>query len=151
IGLAQRVPLLVISPWTKGGFVNSQVFDHSSVIQFIEKRFGVHEPNISPWRRAVVGDMTSLFDFQHPNDQPVQPLSTDGFLPSVDELSGGGVPTFHPTLNGVFIGVPEQEKGIRPARALPYELDVRAAVNVSSRTVALTFINTGKATAVFHV
>ena len=53
IGLAQRVPFIAISPWSKGGYVNSQVFDHTSVIQFIEKRFGVHERNISPWRRAV--------------------------------------------------------------------------------------------------
>jgi phospholipase C len=151
IGLAQRVPLLVISPWSKGGFVNSQVFDHSSVIQFIEKRFGVSEPNISPWRRAVVGDLTSLFDFQNPNDTSVQLPNTDGFLPSVNELSGGDVPTYHPTLSGVIVGVPPQESGLRPARALPYELDVRAAVDVSSHTVALTFINTGTATAVFHV
>src|SRR5215831_16263788 len=47
IGLGTRVPFLAISPWSKGGFVNSQVFDHTSVIQFIEKRFGVHEPNVS--------------------------------------------------------------------------------------------------------
>ncbi len=151
IGLAQRVPLLVISPWSKGGFVNSQVFDHSSVIQFIEKRFGVREPNISPWRRAVVGDLTSIFDFQHPNDDRVRLPNTDNFLPSVNELSGGSVPTFHPTLSGVIIGVPKQERGVRPACALPYELDVRAAVNVSSHTVVLKFINTGTATAVFHV
>jgi len=55
IGLGTRVPFLVISPWSKGGYVNSQVFDHTSVIQFIEKRFGVVEANISPWRRAVGG------------------------------------------------------------------------------------------------
>src|SRR5262245_14952942 len=86
IGLAQRVPLIVISPWTKGGYVNSQVFDHSSVIQFIEKRLGVHEPNISPWRRAVAGDMTSLFNFKNPNDAPVSLPNTDGFFPPKAEL-----------------------------------------------------------------
>jgi phospholipase C len=149
IGLGQRVPFLAISPWSKGGYVSSQVFDHTSVIQFIEKCFGVFEPNISPWRRAVAGDLTSIFDFQHPNDDRVQLPSTDSFLPSVNELSGGDVPTFHPTTTAVFIGVPAQEQGIRPARALPYELDARATVNGS--TVVLTFINTGAAAVVFHV
>src|SRR5262245_32802325 len=81
IGLATRVPFLAISPWSKGGYVNSQVFDHSSVVQFIEKRFGVHERNISPWRRAVAGDLTSVFNFANPNDAPVSLHSTAGFLP----------------------------------------------------------------------
>jgi phospholipase C len=52
-GLGQRVPMIVVSPWSKGGWVCSEVFDHTSIIRFIERRFGVHEPNISPWRRAV--------------------------------------------------------------------------------------------------
>src|SRR5262249_59685709 len=113
---------LAISPWSKGGYVNSQVFDHTSVIQFIEKRFGVREPNISPWRRAVAGDLTSMFDFENPNDARVRLPNTDGFLPPVAELSGANIPnTFQPILSDVIIGVPAQEKGVRPARALPYE------------------------------
>ena len=55
-GMGPRVPMYVISPWTKGGWVNSQVHDHTSVIRFIESRFGVEEPLITPWRRAVSGD-----------------------------------------------------------------------------------------------
>ena len=57
IGLGPRVPLLVISPWTRGGWVSSELMDHSSVIRLLERRFGVMEPNISPWRRAVCGDL----------------------------------------------------------------------------------------------
>ena len=64
---------LAISPWSKGGYVNSQVFDHTSVIQFIEKRFGVLERNISPWRRAVAGDLTSVFNFADPNARSRRP------------------------------------------------------------------------------
>jgi phospholipase C len=151
IGLGTRVPFLAISPWSKGGYVNSQVFDHTSVIQFIEKRFGVYEYNISPWRRAVAGDLTSVFNFATPNSSPVPLPSTSGDLPSVNELEGGSVNTFVPTLSEVFLGVPVQEKGIRPARALPYALDVRASVSTLYNTVTLTFINTGTAAAVFHV
>jgi phospholipase C len=151
IGLGTRVPFLVISPWSKGGYVVSQVFDHTSVVQFIEKRFGVMEPNISPWRRAVCGDLTSAFNFVSPNQRPVSLPDTTGFLPSVGELAGGNVNTFQPTLSTVNVGIPQQETGIRPSRALPYELNVHAAVDTSSGTVTLTFINTGRATAVFQV
>jgi phospholipase C len=151
IGLAQRVPFIAISPWSKGGYVNSQVFDHTSVIQFIEKRFGVFERNITPWRRAVAGDLTSVFNFVSPNDAPVSLPSTDAFLPPPTELNGVDGTTFAPTPDDVIIGVPPQEKGIRPARALPYEMDVQASVNSSNNTIVLTFINTGSAAAVFHV
>jgi phospholipase C len=150
IGLGSRVPAIVVSPWTKGGFVNSQVFDHTSIIQFIEKRFGVFESNISPWRRAVCGDLTSLFNFKDPDDKGVTLPSTDGFLPSVGELSAAVKPrAFIPSPNGVFIGVPPQETGIRPARALPYELDVHSMVQGS--TVTLQFLNSGEQGAVFQV
>jgi phospholipase C len=151
IGLSTRVPFLAISPWSKGGYVNSQVFDHTSLIRFIEKRFGVHEPNISPWRRAVVGDLTSMFNFANPNRGHVKLPSTVGFLPSVAELGGGSVNDFIPTLGTVTVGVPQQEQGVRPARALPYELNVHAAVDTSHTSVVLTFLNTGRATVVFQV
>ena len=63
IGLGFRTPTTIVSPWTAGGFVCSEVFDHSSLIRFIEARFGVHEPNISAWRRQNCGDLTSAFRF----------------------------------------------------------------------------------------
>ena len=151
VGLSTRVPLLAISPWSKGGFVNSQVFDHSSLIQFIEKRFEVFEPNISPWRRTVVGDLTSVFNFANPNRGHFKLPSTTGFLPSIAELSGGSVDDFIPSVDTVIIGVPKQEKGVRPARALPYELNVHATVNSGDSTVTLKFTNTGGATVVFQV
>jgi phospholipase C len=37
VGLGYRVPMIIASPWTKGGFVNSEVSDHTSVLQFLEK------------------------------------------------------------------------------------------------------------------
>jgi phospholipase C len=151
IGLGTRVSLIAVSPWSKGGYVNSEVFDHTSVIQFIEKRFGVFEKNISPWRRAVTGDLTSVFNFVNPNDAPAKLPSTDGDLPPVAELGGANVTTFQPTLSSVIVGVPAQEKGIRPARALPYELHVHASVDASNSTVTLQFFNTGSKAAVFHV
>ncbi len=153
IGLGTRVPCIVISPWSKGGYVNSQVFDHTSTIQFIEKRFGVYERNISPWRRAVCGDLTSVFNFRNPDadgDDRIKLPSTAGYLPSVGELSGAvSPPDLALTANTVILGIPAQEKGIRPARALPYDLNVYS--KVAGNKVELQFVNSGEAGAVFQV
>lgn len=63
IGAGFRVPCIVVSPWTAGGWVCSQPFDHTSVLQFLEKFTGVREPNITDWRRQTFGDLTSAFRF----------------------------------------------------------------------------------------
>jgi phospholipase C len=65
IGLGPRVPMIIVSPWTTGGWVCSQVFDHTSVLQFLEARFGIQETNISAWRRAICRDLTAAFDFSN--------------------------------------------------------------------------------------
>jgi phospholipase C len=67
IGLGFRVPMLVISPFSRGGFVSSDLFDHTSVLRFIETRFGAEVPNLSAWRRAAVGDLTSALNFKAPD------------------------------------------------------------------------------------
>jgi phospholipase C len=59
IGLGFRVPMLVVSPYTVGGYVCSDVFDHTSTLRFIERRFGVPVPNLSAWRRSVTGDLAT--------------------------------------------------------------------------------------------
>jgi phospholipase C len=59
IGLGFRVPMLVVSPFSRGGYVNSDLFDHTSVLRFLETRFGVKVPNLTAWRRKTVGDLTS--------------------------------------------------------------------------------------------
>ncbi|NDK90262.1 phospholipase C [Gordonia desulfuricans] len=63
IGLGYRVPCFVISPYSRGGLVATETFDHTSQLRLIEKRFGVPVPNLTAWRRSTVGDMTSAFDF----------------------------------------------------------------------------------------
>ena len=52
IGLGFRVPMLVISPFSRGGFVCSRTFDHTSLLRFLERRFGPEVPNLSKWRRS---------------------------------------------------------------------------------------------------
>jgi phospholipase C len=67
IGLGFRVPMLVLSPFSRGGFVCSDTFDHTSLLRFLETRFGVEVPNLSAWRRSVTGDLTSAFNFVRPD------------------------------------------------------------------------------------
>src|SRR5574343_4860 len=140
------VPVYVVSPWSKGGWVNSQVQDHTSVIRFIEARFGVQEPLITPWRRAVSGNLTGCFDFKRPEDSAFMQ-----YLPSTAALRARAL-----TLQGTktppaptALAAPVQEPGIRMARALPYELQVQASASATG--VTLRFENAGEAGAVFHV
>lgn len=135
IGLGARVPMILVSPWTRGGYVCSQVFDHTSILRFLETWTGVQEPNISPWRRQVCGDLTSAFDFLHPvTDVPILPdplpiNCTNGITP---------VPPSPQTL-------PVQEAGTRPARPLPYAPDASLFVDCSGQRVGITMTNAGTA------
>jgi len=150
-GLGLRVPMIVISPWSKGGWVNSQVFDHTSLIQFIEKRFGQRHPglrehNITKWRRSVTGDLTSAFNFATPNEAKVPLPNTVAYLPPDNQRH----PDYTPE-PPVEQAMPVQESGLRPARAVPYELNVHGQADLANGTVEIHFGNSGKATAVFHV
>ncbi|HEY6514754.1 MAG TPA: phospholipase C, phosphocholine-specific [Steroidobacteraceae bacterium] len=123
-GLGPRVPMMAISPWSKGGYVCSEVFDHTSVIRFLEARFGVREPNISPWRRAVCGDLTAAFDFGSYSSPMVTLPSTSGYpdlLHQQAKLPPPNVPERQ------AIEITPQERGVRPARALPYALELSLA------------------------
>jgi phospholipase C len=144
-GMGPRVPMYVVSPWSKGGWVTSQVFDHTSVGQFIEKRFGVVVPGITPWHRAVSGDLTSAFDFETPND-PVFPKLPDVSGSSAIVLAHIQRPRILPPEKHQELF---QEAGVRPSRRLPYDLN--ATAKVDAKAVTVDFRNTGKQGAVFHV
>jgi phospholipase C len=118
-GLGVRVPMLVVSPWSTGGWVCSEVFDHTSVIRFIEARFGVDEPNLTPWRRAVCGDLTSAFDFESASGSVPSPPSVA--VPNTSNQNPMPVLTPAPPKDG---SVPTQEGGVRPSRRLGYRFDV---------------------------
>jgi phospholipase C len=151
-GLGPRVPMYVISPWSKGGWVNSQVFDQTATIRFIEKRFGVMETNISPWRRAVVGDLTSCFNFANPNDADL--ISGLPETATRDAASRALGKTVTPPVAPVPV-LPVQSSGTKPSRALPYELSANCSIAPSTilgaTQVQLGFVNTGRQAAVFHV
>ncbi|RSZ56878.1 phospholipase C, phosphocholine-specific [Massilia atriviolacea] len=147
-GLGPRVPMYVISPWSKGGWVNSQVFDHTSVIRFLETRFGVMEPTITPWRRAVCGDLMSAFNFKDPDGTAFAATlpDTKALAARARALGDTRTPDLPPLPE-----LPTQAAGTRPSRALPYELHASARVHPDKVEVELLFSNTGAAAAVFHV
>jgi phospholipase C len=73
IGAGFRVPCVIVSPWTQGGWIASETFDHTSVLQFLETLTGVTIPNITAWRRSTFGDLTSAlgaFSFGGPPRLP---------------------------------------------------------------------------------
>jgi phospholipase C len=148
-GLGIRVPMIVVSPWTRGGWVNSQLFDHTSMIKFLEARFAHGNPdliesNITPWRRAVTGDLTTAFDFKTPNRSRVNLPDTSPFKPTnlVRHPNDVPVPPADPRMPG-------QERGVRPARAIPYALHADGRSDAGSFSIG--FRNVGTAAAVFHV
>jgi phospholipase C len=140
--------MTIISPWTKGGFVCSQVFDHTSIIRFIETRFGVHEPNITPWRRAVSGDLTSAFDF---SARDARMPSLPNASAQVSEATRQCMVNPRPVVPAVSMTIDAQEPGVRPARALPYELHANGAVARDGRSFEFVFDNTGRQGAHFYV
>ncbi|GAB3095636.1 phosphocholine-specific phospholipase C [Lysobacter terrae] len=140
VGLGVRVPMLVISPWSKGGWVNSQVFDHTSVLRFLEARFGVAEPNIGAWRRAVTGDLSTAFDFANPNAAWPSLPDTGTSMTNADQSCALRTPTAPNKAS-----MPRQELGSRPARALPYSLHVNGRLEAASGRYWLDFGNDGVA------
>ncbi|MFD7447778.1 phosphocholine-specific phospholipase C [Kitasatospora sp. NPDC059827] len=142
MGLGVRVPMVVVSPWTRGGVVDSTVYDHTSVLRFLEQRFGVQEPNISPWRRSVCGDLTQVFDFSGRNPAWPQLPDTSGNRQKV--VDTGKLPA--PTVPSPQT-FPQQQRGTRSARPAPYDLLVKPRLKGDELT--LDFVNQGRQGAVF--
>jgi phospholipase C len=148
-GLGPRVPMLVISPWSAGGWVNSEVFDHTSLIRFIQARFGpitLSEKNITAWRAAVAGDLTSAFNFVHCSAVDTT-MSRIAYQAPKDI---GRQPSYAPTPPAQQT-MPFQETATRRACALPYSVNTYGDVDSTAGVFTIRFANSGSKTAVFHV
>jgi phospholipase C len=157
IGLGFRVPLVIASPWSKGGWVNSEVFDHTSTLQFLEdfltKKTGktIKETNISEWRRTVCGNLTSVFRPYNGESIP-QPefLPKDAFVESIHKAKFKKLPDDYKLLTADEIAqintaphtspyMPKQEKGTKPSCALPYQLYADGKLNADKTAFELKF------------
>ena len=132
VGLGFRVPMIIASPWTKGGFVNSQVSDHTSVIQFLEKfihkKFNkdVKLDNISDWRRAICSDLTSAFSSSETKIPKMNYLNQKDYARIINSAKNKPTPDLkwynEQNLNKSLLEI--QERGLKPSNPLPYNFDI---------------------------
>ena len=138
LGLGVRVPALMISPFSRGGNVASELFDHTSQLKLIAERFGVEVPNVSAWRSATVGDLTSTM-FQSPTDPswpsnlpataPYEPSSGVCAAVSQDTESGGATPSIPSSQT-----MPTQGGGQQPASLYYAQTDEARRIPAGHRT-----------------
>jgi phospholipase C len=139
IGLGTRVPMLICSPWTRGGYVDSNVYNHTSMLQFLSAWTGVTPANVTSWRASVTGDLTAAFDFEHPD------FSIPANIPSLDETwalsqqTGGSTAT--PAEGDQHM--PVQEPGRRPHRPSNHQPFADAKVDRSTGLVTARLTNSG--------
>jgi phospholipase C len=140
IGFGPRVPMIVCSPWTRGGFVDSNTYDHTSMNRFLETWTGVQAPNITAWRRSVSGDLTAAFDFANPDFSiPSLPDTVPLINQSDAEKSFPGV---KPPARGAQV-TPVQESGTRTHRPSSHMPHADVTVDRANFTVTATMSNTG--------
>jgi phospholipase C len=162
IGMGFRVPMIIASPWSRGGFVNSQLFDHTSTLMFLEHfvqhKYGktVKEENISSWRRAISGDLTSVFRPSSAKEPALDFLNRDRFVVSIQQARDKEIPSNYRKLDTAQIEtintnpqasqfISHQEPGVRPACALPYELYAEGGLNADGTLFELFMIAGNKA------
>ncbi|GAA2338620.1 phosphocholine-specific phospholipase C [Dactylosporangium salmoneum] len=138
IGLGPRVPMTVVSPWSTGGRVCSEVFDHTSPIRFVELWTGVREPNISAWRRTVCGDLTSALNF-------ASTVTTFPGLPDTKALVAAadgqdGLPNASAPSSSTM---PAPEPGDRPANPIGYRFDTTSWTDTSTNRIWFKVVNAG--------
>lgn len=156
IGLGFRVPMIIASPWSRGGCICSEVFDHTSSLQFLENFLlhktgkSVRETNISSWRRTVCGDLTSAFQPAPKQGAPLTYEKRDQIVEQIYNAKFKPLPAGYKPLTAAEIAqirvtplesplMPRQEQGVRPSCPLPYELYVDGTVNADKTRFTIRF------------
>lgn len=157
IGLGYRVPLVIASPWSRGGYVNSEVFDHTSTLQFLEHFLNhktgkkIQETNISDWRRTVCGDLSSVFR-PYNGEKIAEPsfLKRDEVVEYIHNAKFKKLPSDFKLLTPDEIAqinkdplsspyFPKQEKGTKPSCALPYQLYADGKLSADKKSFEIKF------------
>ncbi len=156
IGLGYRVPLVIASPWSRGGFVNSEVCDHTSILQFLENflqhKTGkpIRETNISAYRRAVCGDLSSVFRPYNGEKVELPFEERNEVMESIYNAKFKKLPDNFKALTPAEIAevnehpekspwMPQQEKGTKPSSALPYQLYTHGKLSADKRSFEISF------------
>ena len=141
IGFGNRVPMIIASPWTRGGYVDSNTYNHTSMLQFLETWTGVRAHNITDWRRSVAGDLTAAFDFARPDLSIPDLPDTVPLITQSDEEEKFPPVTTPPEGGQTF---PVQEPGSRPRRPSIHQPFSDAVVHRGSGKVTATLSVRGK-------
>jgi phospholipase C len=157
VGLGYRVPLIIASPWSRGGYVNSEVCDITSSIQFLEKFLSkktgknFEETNISSWRRAVSGDLTSAFrPYRGEAMKMPEPVDKIDFVQQIYNAKFKELPTNFKALSAAeameiaenpsqSLLLPKQEQGVKPSNALKYDLNVNGRLDATLNRFQIRF------------
>jgi phospholipase C len=132
--------MLICSPWTRGGYVDSNVYNHTSMLEFLAVWTGVKPANVTPWRASVTGDLTAAFDFKHPDFSIPSNIPTLEQTWALTQLTGGS--TTPPAEGGQQM--PAQEPGRRPHRPSVTQPFADVTVNRTTGAVTAALANTGK-------
>jgi phospholipase C len=156
VGLGFRVPMIIASPWSRGGRVCSEVFDHTSTLQFLEHFINekynkqIRVGNISNWRRTICGDMTSAFrEYEEGRDRQLEFLEKDPHIEKIYDAKFKKEPSDYKNLSDEEIQkinrdpasspyMPIQEPGTRPSCGLPYQLYAEGQLTKDKKAVRLT-------------
>jgi phospholipase C len=147
IGPGTRVPMLICSPWTRGGYVDSNVYDHTSMLRFLATWTGVQPANVTSWRKSVTGDLTTAFDFRHPDFSIPANIPTLEQTWKLTQLTGGSTA---PPPEGDQ-KMPAQEPGTRPHRPSDHQPFADVTVDRSTSQVTAALTSTGKVGVSFAV
>lgn len=147
IGLGFRVPMLIASPWSRGGKVCSQLFEHTSTLQFLEEfvnkkyKKNIRLENISQWRRTISGNLTSAFTPFDPKADQLPFLNRNTFVETIynakfkEEPAGFKALADQELQSGKYANlIPQQEKGIRKSCALPYQLGAEGMLSADKKS-----------------
>jgi phospholipase C len=141
------VPMLICSPWTRGGYVDSNVYDHTSMLRFLQAWTGVKPANVTPWREKVTGDLTTAFDFEHPDFSIPRNIPTLEQTWTLTQLTGGSTT---PPAEGKQ-KMPTQEPGTRPHRPSDHQPFADVTVDRKTGQVTAALTNHGKVGVGFSV
>ena len=153
-GFGLRVPLILVSPWTRGGWVAKETFDHTSTIQLMEKwTTSLGKPaisaEISAWRRSISGDLTSAIDFtSFDNSLPALPAPA-GLLAAVEADAALPLPP-EPAPGQQTVPV-QSVRGPLKLRPAPYQQHATIGVDRAAGTVTATMTNTAAKAASMQV
>lgn len=156
IGLGFRVPMVIASPWSRGGNVCSEVFDHTSVIQLMEKVLShktgkqIRETNITTWRRAVCGDLSSTFlPYQAKDKENLKFHGKEEVLEGIHKAKFKQLPSGFQKISAENLAqyqkdrfniswMPQQEPGTRPSTALPYQLYANGKMSADGKALDIS-------------